>query len=60
MILSLLVNVLNDLIPEGKIEFQIGFFRGFNKKIIKGIIVTVEPTLAAIDYARKIKANLII
>ena len=60
MMLSLLVKVLNDLIPEEKIEFQIGFYREFNKKIVKGIIITVEPTLAAIDFARKNKANLII
>ncbi len=60
MMLSLLVKVLEDLIPEEKIKFQIGFCREFNKKIIKGIIITVEPTLAAIDIARKIKANLII
>lgn len=60
MLLSLLVKGLKYLIPKEKIEFQIGFCREFNKKIIKGIIITVEPTLSAIDFARKNKANLII
>lgn len=60
MLLSLLVKGLKYLIPKEKIEFQIGFCREFNKKVIKGIIITVEPTLAAIDFARKNKINLII
>ena len=60
MLLRLLVDSLQNLIPEEKIEFQVGSCREINKKIIKGILLTVEPTLAAIDFARKTKANLII
>ncbi len=67
MLLSLLLDFLNknpNIKKNSKNNtnygFQIGPTRNFENKVIKKIVITLEPTLESIIYAKKIKSNLII
>ncbi|MHA1727183.1 MAG: Nif3-like dinuclear metal center hexameric protein [Promethearchaeota archaeon] len=60
MLLNMLLSYLTEEIPGKKGYLQFGSIRNQKNKVIKKVIVTVDPTLESIDYARKNKGNFII